>query len=161
MKVKVLSLWEPWASAMARELKKNETRHWPLFRFGTYAIHAAKQKFIPSKWDDGFVAQVRRDGLMDKPFPYGCVVCFVDFTGSPKTTTIRDSQSPTELAYGNYEDFSDVYGEMKQRYAFTSQNLRTLPTPYPLTGRQGIFEWELPSELLPLVASKEEQGLFA
>ena len=41
--MKAISLWQPWASAVARRAKFNETRHWATSYRGTLAIHAAKR----------------------------------------------------------------------------------------------------------------------
>ena len=38
-----LSLWQPWASAIAVGAKVFETRHWATERRGLIAIHAAKR----------------------------------------------------------------------------------------------------------------------
>ena len=40
--MKAISLWQPWASAMALGLKRNETRSWETLVRGPIAIHAAK-----------------------------------------------------------------------------------------------------------------------
>jgi len=45
MLIKAISLWQPWASAMALGFKKNETRHWATKYRGPLLIHAA-QKII-------------------------------------------------------------------------------------------------------------------
>src|SRR5215475_3599982 len=52
-----LSLWQPWASLMALNAKKIETRSWPTNYCGPVAIHAAK------KWD-----QELRDTCHSEPF---------------------------------------------------------------------------------------------
>src|SRR3546814_21127441 len=41
--VKAISLWQPWASAIALGHKSIETRHWPTKYRGELAIHAAKR----------------------------------------------------------------------------------------------------------------------
>lgn len=40
--MKALSLWQPWASLIAHELKRVETRHWRTDYRGLVLIHAAK-----------------------------------------------------------------------------------------------------------------------
>lgn len=42
--MKALSLWQPWASAIALGSKRIETRDWPTRYRGLLAIHAAKRK---------------------------------------------------------------------------------------------------------------------
>src|SRR5579859_5567435 len=40
--IKAISLWEPWASLVARGVKRHETRHWSTDYRGPIAICAAK-----------------------------------------------------------------------------------------------------------------------
>lgn len=40
--MKALTLWQPWASLWAHQLKINETRSWATTYSGPLAVHAAK-----------------------------------------------------------------------------------------------------------------------
>ena len=62
--MKAITLWDPWASAMALELKRNETRGWSTPYRGPLAIHAAKR---PIRESDGVDDLVRRLG---EPIPF-------------------------------------------------------------------------------------------
>ena len=44
--MKAISLWQPWATAIAVGAKRIETRHWPTKHRGPLMIHAAKRKVI-------------------------------------------------------------------------------------------------------------------
>lgn len=48
--IKVVSLWQPWAEAMRRKLKTNETRSWFSGHRGWLGIHAAKKRFNPNDY---------------------------------------------------------------------------------------------------------------
>lgn len=145
MKIKCLSLWEPWASAMARGFKRNETRHWLTSYRGPLAIHAAKKKFKNSDYEHGFISFLRGRGLLENP---GCgeVLCIVDLKKIPRTELAKRDASFEELELGDYSE---------GRYAWVTDNLRTLPKPYPLTGHQGLFDWEVPKELEYLLSATE------
>ena len=129
--MRVLSLWEPWATLMALRLKKYETRDWAGSR-GVTAIHAAKKRFHPADYGPDLVQQLRDDGIDFKQLAYGCVVCIVDFTRFHRTEVIRASLSKRELAYGNYE---------VGRKAWESEFIRKFDDPIPLVGHHGFFGW--------------------
>lgn len=63
---------------------------------------------------------------------YGAVLCVVHPEKSVPTERIRAGLSRRELLYGNYED---------KRFAWPFMDIRVLPKPIPLVGRQGIFDW--------------------
>ena len=44
--MRAISLWQPWASAIAVGAKRVETRHWSTPYRGPLAIHAAKRKVV-------------------------------------------------------------------------------------------------------------------
>jgi hypothetical protein len=138
MIIKAISLWEIWASAMNRGLKKNETRSWPTSHRGLLAIHAAKKPFHGRDYKPDFVDRVRRDGLLDRKLAYGFVLCIVELADCVRTELVRDSLSETELFYGDYSD---------KRFAWITQNRVSLPFPIPAVGRQGFFDWAVPREI--------------
>jgi hypothetical protein len=61
--MKAISLWQPWASAIALGWKKNETRHWSTDYRGPLLIHAAK-KIVP--WPS-IEIQNLFDGIAPRP----------------------------------------------------------------------------------------------
>jgi hypothetical protein len=126
-----VSLWQPWAELMRRELKLNETRSWATAP-GPLAIQAAKKKFDARDYSPQFVDQLRRDGIDFAKLDYGCVLCIVDVLACRKTETIRDQISERERMYGNYDD---------GRYAWQTKMLRVFKEPVPLIGHQGLFGW--------------------
>jgi len=133
--MKCISLWQIWAELVRRGLKLNETRSWPMPQSmidQPLAIHAAKVKFDPSDYVEVFSRQLLDDAAMDKPLIYGAVLCVVHPEKSVPTEQIRNGLSRRELLYGNYED---------KRFAWPFQDIRVLPRPIPLVGRQGIFDW--------------------
>jgi activating signal cointegrator 1 len=147
MKIKCISLWQIWASAMARNLKKNETRGWPTAYRGPLAIHAAKKKFKPEEYGEDWVEEIGALGLLDG-IVYGCVLCIIDLKHCRPSGREKPFLSHVEEILGNYEG---------RRYVWVTDNLRVLPEPIPLQGHQGLFDWEVPTELEHLIVVPQLQ----
>ena len=150
MKIKCISLWEPWASAMARHLKRNETRSWATSYRGPLAIHAAKKPFDQFDYEDKFVEFLRSHNLLSN-LGYGNVLCIVDLVKCTRTELVLAGLSRTEEQLGDYSP---------QRFALETTNLRVLPFPVPLRGQQRLFDWAVPPELEQLAGVEMEEGGF-
>jgi activating signal cointegrator 1 len=137
--VKALSLWQPWATLMAVDLKRNETRSWYTPYRGLLAIHAAKfwnsdlhsmclghpfRVSLESKWA-GFDERARYCGL-----PAGAFVCVVRLLDCVQITA-ANAPAGVERAFGDYTP---------GRYMWRTQLVRTLDLPLPYRGAQGIFD---------------------
>lgn len=150
MKLPCLSLWSPWSHVIfcmdehGVQLKKDETRGWPLAFRGRIAIHAAKslkgQKYIREEelprslsWRENYTLGIPAMKL-------GCILGTVDIVACYKTQDIRDRRSETQLFWGDYRNVGD---NSKQRYAFELANPILLPEPIPYRGQQGFFTVEL------------------
>jgi hypothetical protein len=133
--IKVVSLWQPWAEAMRRKWKCNETRSWWCGHRGWLAIHAAKKKFNPNDYEPEFAHEMRELDIWPDRLTYGAIVCIVWMTGCPRVEQIRTTLSGEERFWGNYDD---------RRYAWTTDPSRLIAVAEPimLRGRQGLFEWE-------------------
>lgn len=146
--MKVLTLWEPWASFMAHGYKKNETRGWATNYRGPLAIHAAKNrkeiydfkfllveagiiKTFTDPVPDGFPTE-------DSEWPFGKIVCVVDLIDCISTTSMCDEVelSEMEAACGNYDD---------DRFIWVTKDLRRIEPPIPWKGAQGL--WNIPDEM--------------
>jgi hypothetical protein len=137
---KGLSLWEPWATAMADGLKQNETRSWPMSYRGDLVICAAKKR--PTLRELGGNRVLHEAALCLDSFGKAlCVVEVYDCQRSevfkpmvprPLSSWVRDTiyVSEREWEMGNYEP---------GRWIFMTRNLRRLRAPVYVTGRQGLF----------------------
>ncbi len=145
--MKALSLWEPYATFMATDLKWNETRGWLTHYRGELAICSAKRNWLPGEFGDEVEFLANR--LSDlwwlenkrKPaaqrallFPKGFVLCVVDLHDCKPTKGLM--VSPLESIVGNYTP---------GRFAWLTRNCRALKTPVPVKGKQGFFN--LPAEV--------------
>lgn len=132
--MKAISLWQPWATLIARGLKVHETRHWPTAYRGAVAIHAAKTLDLAGAPEPLCRAGLGR--LWWAECPSGAVVAVARLSGcelADLTDTTR-----ADLAAGNFTP---------GRYAWRLSKIRPLGEPIPLTGRQGLFNWTPPDDL--------------
>jgi len=133
--LKAITLWQPWASAMAYQLKRNETRSYPTKHRGPLLIHAAAHKPNRYDWDILTWAPIAKalaeKGITDtKHFPLGVAVCVVNVVDCVPVEKIRDSLSPVERALGNYEN---------GRFAWVTEFLYFIEKPIPMKGSQGFW----------------------
>jgi hypothetical protein len=163
--MKALSLWQPWASAIAVGAKRIETRHWQTSYRGPLLIHAAKtlsgagiiccdtEEFWAGVFKDFPAAQ---QGLLSgnphdliRALPLGALIAVAElvdcvstnlmrghFTYATAFTEIKDTEQ--EHALGDFT---------RGRYGWVLANVRALPQPIPYKGAQGLFT--VPETILP------------
>ena len=140
--MKALSLWQPWASAIAAELKKVETRHWPTKYRGPLAIAATKT--TPKDYVDFFetldhyeaaaFAHIGIGTIAD--LPRSAIVCTCELVDCVEMTPALIAQtSGLEKEWGVWE---------VGRYAWQLSNVVRLgqPIAVPRCGRT-LWEWNL------------------
>ncbi len=133
--MKAISLWQPYATAIAAGLKTYETRSWRTCYRGELAIHAAK------KWgrdEQDVIAFLMRKHpqlieLWASAFPLGKVVCIVDLVAIHRAEEIRHCISPLERSLGDYADY---------RFAWEVKLIERFEEPIPASGHQGFWNWE-------------------
>lgn len=139
--MRALSLWQPWASAIACGAKRIETRSWATSYTGPLAIHAAKT------WNDecalayGFLAEREEfcrllpHGADDEilPLPFGAIVATAELVACRPVEEIRDGLTSLETALGNYS---------AGRFGWLLTEVKRLERPVPARGRQGLWRWE-------------------
>jgi hypothetical protein len=144
MKMKALSLWQPWASAMAIGLKKIETRSWSTPYRGLVAIHAAKKE---SRDLVEFFNAKMLVGRHSQPFhnhriysfsmlPLGAVVAIGNLVDcAPVEKLVTDFRVNTlEVKWGNYS---------QGRFGWVFEDIVKLETPIHIRGMQGLFNVEV------------------
>lgn len=158
--MKVISLWQVWASAMFtyeaeagvdRPIKTIETRHWPIcVPVGGFelAIHAAKHPYRQKDYPRSFTTLVTSLGL-DGPFiPYGAILGTVWVESCQKVDDLINKIGELEKTFGNYINEDDD-GNFQQRYGYVTDpfRIKILKHPFPLKGAQGLFSWNPPAGL--------------
>jgi len=132
--MKAVSLWQPWASSMAANIKKIETRSWPTSHRGLLAICASKRK--PSLAEFGGTPETYAEAM--RLVPFGAVVCVVNMRDCIRTEKLPYvmNLTPQEMELGDYSP---------GRYGWVTIQCVKLRDPVPVTGRQGLFN--LPPEV--------------
>lgn len=122
--MKVLSLWQPWASLMADNRKPWETRHWPApaWLIGKeYAIHAAMK--------------VDRTACEDFEYDWKTIR-----RGAILSTHIL--QECRRFTKENIFEIADDYGDYSEgRFGWHSPLVRKFEQPIPMKGHQGLWDW--------------------
>lgn len=138
--MRAISLWQPWASAVACELKSNETRSWSTKFTGPLAIHAAKRW---TKDEQSFYLKHPDRLHLPNTIPLGRIVAVVELVKCVPVEEIRDQLSARELSWGDYSD---------GRFAWVFQNLEPLAGWPEFRGAQGFFS--VPDEVFADFRSK-------
>lgn len=144
--MRAITLWQPWASLVAFEEKKVETRCWSTKYRGELAIHSAARtpaSLGVSRYDEKFVAALNeiskkhnwREYALIDDVPLGCVLCIVKLVSIELTATVRGDLSEQERLFGNYED---------GRYAWFFEMVQKFDVPIPAKGNRMLWNWEWP-----------------
>lgn len=150
-----ISLWQPWASAIAAGLKTIETRSWRAECVGSrIAIHAAKRA-TPDVRDfwlhrakqqgpaalEGFAGIGIRDWC---DMPLGAIVATADLVSVETTAKLVESgkvrAESGEFFWGNFAPVDDQSG--RPRYGWQLANVTPLKVPAPCKGWQNFFTWD-------------------
>lgn len=155
--MKAISLWQPWASAIALGAKGIETRSWSTPYRGPIAIHAAKrcvkeelfEMSCQREWCAALGWAFEYDAQWER-LPFGAIVAVCDlvdcrpiesFTlGEIERAQMRHGISGewTERQMG---DFTVGAG----RFGWVLSGIRALAFPIPYRGAQGLFDVEIQS----------------
>jgi activating signal cointegrator 1 len=164
--MKIITLWQPYATLIAMGLKDYETRHWVTNYRGPLLIHAAKRKMSYDEkqtWDNA-IAIARKVGCFLPPnqvpfpeqLPYGAVVAIAELKDCQMMqcrngTGEIDSHYPSELeqAVGFWQD---------GRYAWELGDVERLVEPIPAKGMQGLFN--APPALKEAIAAAQKQSIL-
>lgn len=137
--MRCLSFTQPWASLVALEEKRWETRSWklPLRITGQeVAIHAAKAYPVWARElseQEPFCSSLRANGNVFLPnLTLGRILCVVRFVDCRRTEDVRDELSEKEVSFGDYSD---------GRFAFQMEFVRKIKEPVLAVGHLGFWEW--------------------
>lgn len=157
--MKAITIWQPWASLIACGAKKYETRGWPTKYRGPIAIHAAAKELreLPQEVLDILGA--------DADLPRGAVIATAELVNV--WHIVHNPGTDVDVAKGipigaeslttdkHAPDFGDYFVPTEQemtlgdwtpgRYAWELQNVKILPEPVTVKGKQGLWNWEPPA----------------
>ena len=163
--MRILTLWQPWASLVALGLKQNETRSWFTRYRGPIAIHAAKRPFVSadgSKVLDREAHRVWLDALrlgyelklisgtgfpLAHQLPLGAVVAIAELEGCYK---IEAKSLGREVNYFDGKEISAFIGNQNptqlellvgnwaaNRFAWRFEQIKAI-SPILFKGSQGL-----------------------
>lgn len=165
--MRAISLWQPWATAIAVGAKRVETRHWPTAYRGPLVIHAAKRLvkdeliYYACAWT--WCGALRPIGLTmgnSKPLwellPFGALVATCDLVDCRPTDSF--TQAELDASRMPEGETSDTYRWTERhmgnfeigRFGWVLDNIRPLRWPIPFKGAQGFFN--VPDELFKKTA---------
>lgn len=146
--MKGLTLWQPWATLWARQLKINETRSWSTSYSGRLAVHAAKN--TPLEEFKVIEVEPFRSTVIENrliPFPRGSIIAVCDRVicrpvGKALGEMPREKHF-LETAFGNFDT---------GRFAWLPVNMRMLETPILCRGALGL--WDVPPDVLKQIEAQ-------
>ena len=142
--MRIITLWQPWATLIALGLKQYETRSWTTSYRGKLAIHAAKR---PVKKDElasiayNSIGHLTYEALADIEYPLGAILAIVELKNcwrmidhidnlqAVPSSVIIDTNTVLEKAVGDWQ-----HG----RYAWRLEDIQPLLHPVPFKGGQGL-----------------------
>lgn len=127
--MRALSLWQPWASAIALGIKTVETRAWSTKYRGPLLIHATQR--FPREARE-FAATERALGRLPPRLPLGAVVAVATLVDVRPTEEVALEVSALERLYGDYTP---------GRWAWMLSDVRPLAVAelFGATGLQGLW----------------------
>lgn len=156
--MKAITLYQPWASAIACGLKTHETRSWRTSFRGSIAIHAAQR--VPRKIRDEPQYWMLYQHVMDscdedlRDLPTSCIVTVGVVADCVPTEAVTCKMSPYPFEISKHElDFGDY---SPGRFAWRLSMIPKKFDPIPCAGHQGI--WDIPPELIISVARELSKG---
>ena len=124
--MKALTIWQPYAQAIALGLKKFETRSWPTKHRGKIAIHASVKSLSTE-------LKLLADRYNITNVSFGKIIVVADLTDCILITEdFIKTQPQSELDPGNWHIGN---------YAWKLENIQILTPPQKATGKQGLWNW--------------------
>jgi hypothetical protein len=167
-----LSLFQPWATAIALGSKRIETRSWQTGYRGLVAIHASKRKrvsellYLRSCW--GWCGAMRGAGwrmgggsYVDE-LPFGAVVALAQLVQVRPTGVFtqaeldarRMPEGETLETYGWTERTMGDYA--LGRFGWILEDVRPLSKPYPYKGGLGMWRFKSDADVEAVLALAEQ-----
>ena len=146
MKMKAITLWQPWASLVVLGEKKIETRSYFTSVRGRIAIHAAKltdrnMQICRESFDrPDIIKALLKHGITEfSQLPLGALVGTVDLFNCLQMTMMNPG--PHQIDMRKITDAERAMGHYEMsRYAWMLKNPVVLINPVPYRGSQGFFD---------------------
>lgn len=148
--MKAITLWQPWASLVAMEEKKFETRSWATSYRGPLLIHTAKGApihcqtlaNIDKQFNNALTGSTEWNPNIWETLPFGSVIAICNLVDCVEITAkFLDTLSAQEVLFGNYE---------RGRYAWQLEDVHRLKTPIPAKGHQRLWMFDEKPHLISI-----------
>jgi len=142
LKVRVLSLWQPWATLWLSNLKIGETRHFRNTFTGLVVIHATKYVDHAVCREPLFAKALRSLGFeSSKQLPSGAAIGTCNLLPARRVEDVRDNTTEMDFEFGNFVD---------GRWWWPADHKEPFAAPVLLKGQQSVpWIWRIPVELEP------------
>jgi len=134
--MRVITLWQPWATLMAIGAKTFETRHWSTPYRGELGIHAGATLDKESLLEPAIQEALGRAGYTKaEELPSRAILCVVKLVGCHSTDMCPKpivERIKLEFPFGNYSG---------GRFAWETRMVRAFKSPIPARGAQGFWNW--------------------
>jgi hypothetical protein len=170
--MKALTLTQPWATLIAIEAKRIETRSWPTKFRGRIAVHAAikfPREAAALCFQEPFKSALEAAGSPMKQFgipnllPVGAIIAICTLVDCIKVDKLPPSYGARVVKVDNRTDYYMVeypdippgepersFGDYSPgRYAWLLTDVYRLAEPIPARGALGLWEWEPPANFSP------------
>jgi hypothetical protein len=152
--MKAISLWQPWASAIAMGSKRIETRSWGTTYRGPLAIHAAKRVVKYEllyygccwNWCGALGRRMGSDPNLWAVLPFGAIVAICRLADCRPAGSFTVEELDT-VRYPAMKDASLLGWTERQmgdfspgRFGWVLADIRPLAIPIPYLGQQGLFD---------------------
>lgn len=149
MKMKAISLWEPWASLIRTGAKTYETRSWATSYRGELLICASKKR-DPEAMDIYLQLTDYQRGLQklfgnvtDVKFPVMITEKNLNFGKAVAIVKLVDCLHIEKMNMCTYLK-EECFGDFRPgRFAWKLEMVKNDFTPFPVKGAQGLFEVEV------------------
>jgi hypothetical protein len=148
--MRAISLWQPWASAIALGAKTIETRDWSTGYRGPLAIHAAKHMIkaemidFGSSWNWCAALDFKMgSGFLWDEIPFGAIVATCELVDCRPTGSFTVEEldilhaRPGHLIGWRERQMGDF---SLGRFGWVLKDIRALDDPLPFKGAQGFFD---------------------
>lgn len=141
--MKVITVWQPWATLLVAGKKKCETRSWKTNYRGEILIHAGKKnvlygaRLMPSgAWGKAKASLIEFANRADI-FPTGAIIGKANLINcvyiDGQICRLIKEQHPDEYMFGDFTP---------GRYAWVMENAVFFDDPILASGKQGVWNWE-------------------
>jgi len=147
---KAISLWQPWASLVARGVKTYLTLLKPTDYRGPIAIHAARVLDLAGSPDQLCMAALGSNWT--NSLPLSAMVAVADLVDVQEGREVERRLTRADRAAGSYGP---------GRWAWRIENVRPIRKAIPTPGRQGLFTWRAPEDLHDRLGAPLDQAALA